>query len=295
MKVLNIDVPDALLRQWQEWLAPDVQPFFLTEQEAAALPRTPTHHSTPVLRGAPPLVTNPHALRDTFAVWRIDSDLLPVWLNEGEFNSLPKRTRARIVRAQVAHGRDAVPTVRQWSDLFDAGRLRAQADGHRFVWWPSLIAERPQDVLQRVISEVHAPSSHKEVSAQTWSRCAHVLPAAQSLACTFAAGSGPNCFGTVMAAAGVPNAEEVWMHNETFDEWLSATTTRGGDYRTPGTILVWRNTLGMALHAAVTIGDGWALEKRSQAWSRPRSIHPVADVIKAARSNGEHLERHTLR
>lgn len=295
MKVLNIEVPDALLRHWQEWLAPDVQPFFLNEQEAAALPRMTTHHSTPVLRGTPPLVTKPHAIRDTFTVWKIDTYLLPVWLNEEEFNSLPNRTRSQLVRAQAVHGRGAVPTVRRWSDLFGADRLRAQADGHRFVWWPSLIAEHSQDVLRRVISEANAPSRHKEVSPQTWSNCSAILPRAKLLAGTFAAGSGPNCFGTVMAAAGVADADEMWMHNDTFDEWLDQATIRGGEYGSPGTVLVWRSNLGKALHAAVTVGDGWVLEKSSQAWSSPRSVLSVAEVVKAGRTDGSHLERHSIR
>ena len=294
MNVLDIEVPEATLSLWQGWLAPDVQPFFLSEQVAAQLPPTGDHSNTPVLRGLPPLVFKPHSIRDTFEVWNIDTSLRTLWMDETEFMTLSKRTRAQLVRAQVVHGRGAVPTVRRWSDLFDVGLLRAQADGYRFVWWPSLIAARPRDVLRRVISDANAPSRHREVSAETWSRCADALPAAQHLAGTFAAGSGPNCFGTVMAAAGVANAEDVWMQQEPFDNWLSESTTAGGDYCASGTVLIWRNTLGVALHAAVSIGDGWVLEKASQGWLSPRSILAVADVVRTGRRNGAHLQRHSI-
>lgn len=295
MKVLDIDVPEATLSLWQGWLAPDVQPFFLTEHMADQLPSTADHPNTPVLRGVPPLVSKPHSIRDTFEVWNVDTDLRLVWLDEREFSGLPKRTRAQLVRAQVVNGRGAVPTVRRWSDLLDAHLLRAQADGHRFVWWPSLIAVRPVDVLRRVISDANAPSRHREVSAETWLRCAEVLPEARRLAGTFATDSGPNCFGTVMAAAGVANTEDVWMHQEPFDKWLSESTTPGGDYRAPGTVLVWRNILNVALHAAVSIGGSWVLEKSSQGWSSPRSIRDIADIVQSGRRNGVRLQRHALK
>lgn len=294
MKVLNIEVSETLLATWQGWLAPGIQPFFLTNEEAADLPPRKTHPNRPVLRGIPPTVPKLHALRATFEVFNVDTNLLPVWLAEAEFMELPKQTRARIVRAQVAHRRGAVPTVQRWADLLDANVLRSQADGHRFVWWPSLVATRPSDILQRVVADSFPPSKHKEVSAKTWTRCAKVLPEAKRLAGTFAGTSGPNCFGTVMTAAGVANIEDAWVFQDPFEEWLNNVATPGGDDQTTGTVLVWRNTDNLALHAAVTIGDGWALEKPSQAWLSPRAILPVAEIIRAGRRRGVHLARYSL-
>ena len=55
---------------------------------------------------------------------------------------------------------------------------------------------------------------------------------------TFAESSGPNCFGTVMAATGVVNADMVWMLREPFEQWLSEKTRRNGDDDAFGTVLV---------------------------------------------------------
>lgn len=295
MRVLNIEVSDALLASWQDWLAPETQPFFLTKEESVDLPPQTSRPDQPVLRGIPPTVSELHPLRDTFQVPNVAHNLIPIWLSEEEFTKLPAKLRSRLVRAQVDHGRGAVPTVKHWTDLLDEHLLRQQSDGYRFVWWPSLVKIRPTDILQRVISDEFPPSRHEDVSAKTWTRCADVLPNARRLSGTFAPHSGPNCFGTVMTAAGVPNVEELWMFQAPFEQWLAQTATAGGDDQDPGTILVWRNNDGLAIHAAVTIGDGWVLEKPSQGWLSPRSILPIREVIKAGRKNGVHLKRYAIR
>ncbi len=200
---------------------------------------------------------------------------------------MPKATRAALVRAQVDYDRGSVPTVRKWSRIVGPD-VRQQADGHRFVWWKSLLRE-PARVLPEIVSEDLGPSRHAEV--RTWPAA---LPRVRELAGTFPDGSGPNCFGTVMAACGVDGAETVWMVREPFEEWLANHTESGGKDDVPGTVLVWRDTARRVQHAALTIGDGWMLHKPSQSWMTPRKVRTVAEVKRATRTAGWRLERHKL-
>jgi len=114
---------------------------------------------------------------------------------------------------------------------------------------------------------------------------------------TFASASAPNCFGTVMAAAGVAGAESEWMTHEPFEKWLSehaALIQSTARDHTPGVVLVWRGAEGLAAHAAVTVGDGYALSKPSQAWCSPRLVWTVRETITAARYRGLTLRRYLV-
>ncbi len=97
-----------------------------------------------------------------------------------------------------------------------------------------------------------------------------------------------------MAAAGVSEAAETWMLQQPFEDWLSTVSVPGGTDTAPGTVLVWRSPEGRVLHAAVTIGGGYALHKPSQGWMSPRKVLTVREVIASARQTGRRLERHTL-
>jgi hypothetical protein len=277
LTVAGIDVSPALLERWADWLAPGVQPFFVTRQQAkqwslATDDREPTKEQ-----------------RDTYRIYRIDSTAARVaWLDEATYAALPEATRAALVRAQVRHSRGAVPTVRRWQPILGP-EIRRQADGHRFVWWKSLLEHRAELVLPQVVSEDLGPSRHAEV--REWPS---MLPRVRELAGTFAAGSGPNCFGTVMAAAGVDGADEVWMVREPFEEWLAGNTVPRGRDDVPGTVFVWRNVNGLVEHAAITIGGGWMLHKPSQSWMTPRKIRTVAEVKRSPRTAGWRLERRRL-
>lgn len=276
LTVLGIDVSPDLLEQWVDWLAPDEQPFFVTTKQA-------TGWDLPVQDRAPTAED-----RDTYQIYNVDSQAArTAWLSEAAYGELPKATRAALVRAQVNCGRGAVPTVRKWAGVVGP-EARQQADGHRFVWWKSLLRD-PSAVLPVIVSEDLGPSRHKEV--HTWPR---QLERARELAGTFAGGSGPNCFGTVMAACGVEGAEKVWMLREPFEEWLANHTERGGRDDVPSTVFVWRDTASLVQHAALTIGDGWMLHKPSQSWMTPRKIRSVGEVKRATRTAGWRLERHRV-
>jgi hypothetical protein len=276
LTVLGIDVSPALLANWIDWLAPDVQPFFVTERQAIDWD-LPVNDREPTAEQ-----------RDTYRTYGVDSSAVLVsWLDESSYLSLPKPTRARLVRTQVNHNRAAVPTVRQWQAVLDGPELRRQADGHRFVWWKSLLQDADL-VLPRIVSEDLGPSRHTEVVDWPSERARH-------LAGTFAEGSGPNCFGTVMAAAGVDGAEDVWMQRDPFERWLADNTVAGGRDDVPGTVFVWRDAAQAVQHGAVTIGAGWMLHKPSQSWMTPRKIRTVAEVRRATRTAGWRLHRRSLK
>ncbi len=280
MRALGIDVPDDLLEQWRTWFAPDPHPFLLVEELAQRLG---------IERSVAPL---PDELRDTFEIYAFDDGVGVGWLDEATFTGYPREDRAALVRSQVSLERSVVPTVRSSPGHLRA-LARAQADGHRFVWWPDLL-DGQDDVLKAYVEEGRRPSRHDDVSSSAWERIEARVPGARSLAGTFPASSGPNCFGTVMAAAGTEGAADLWMLREPFEEWLTAATQPGGDDNAIGTVLVWRSPDGLVQHAAITLGDGWALHKPSQGWMSPRKVLTVADVKLSARATGRRLERHHL-
>jgi len=282
VSVLGVPVGGPLLARWRGWLAPDAQPFVVEEPSAFGFQKDHGSEVSP-------------ELRDTFKLWAISKDDPLTWLSEEEFTSLDRSSRAGLVRRQVRAGRGQVPAVRAWADLIDASVLRAQSDGHRFVWWPSLITDEIlTPVLTRVVERQRLPSRHEEVPEATWRSCEEVVPGARSLGGTFAGGSGPNCFSTVMAASGQSEAGDAWVMQDQFQGWLGETTRQGGADQDPGTVLVWMDSSDLAQHAAVTLGDGWALEKASQEWHSPRAVTAVGDVIRTARYPGNHLRRFTL-
>lgn len=131
------------------------------------------------------------------------------------------------------------------------------------------------------------------MAPRTWRACRDVLPRAEELAGTFAERSGPNCFATVLAAAGAGD-DDAWLLQPAFEDWLRTACTRGGRDDRPGTVLVWRDGEGLVQHAAVTIGDGWAMEKPAQTWWTARGVHDVGALVKANRVSGQRLERHQI-
>jgi hypothetical protein len=283
MRLLNIDPPDDLVRKWERWLAPEFQPFIVTADQAAGWALTVGDEPTDLV------------VRGTFNIYQLAPEQRIVWLDEATFHALPGPVRTGLVRAQIEHDRDFVPSVRAWSHLFGAA-VKEQAGGHRFVWWRSLLDAAPEIVLRSVLSDGLLASRHAEVAASTWDHAATLLPRARNLAGTYADGAGPNCFGTVMAAAGVPGADEIWMQREPFEEWLAAGTRPGGRDDEVGTVLLWRSTGdGSVQHAAVTLGDGWAVNKSSQSWTDPRMVLSVPEVMRYSRTVGWRLTRHRLR
>ena len=281
MRALNIDVPDSLLRRWVEWFSPTVQPFLADADLASRVGERTASMSLS------------DEVRDTYCLYRLPPSLQHLWLDEAQFLALPRPVRSALVRAQRRFDREVVPSVRSWVSVV-GDEIRSQADGHRFVWWRSLLAGREQQVLLDYVEEGRRPSRHDEVPDSVWRSAADVLPGARSLAGTFPPGSGPNCFGTVMAAAGVAGAERVWMQREPFERWLSVKTRPGGYDDVPGTVLVWRSPDRAVQHAAVTLGEGWALHKPSQGWMSPTKVLTTGECKASSRESGRRVERRTL-
>jgi hypothetical protein len=248
MDVLGIPVGQPLLAKWCGWLMPLEQPFLV--------PRTIT--------GNLGLIDDRDRLkpesRDSFMLYRLQSDQAVCWLNQQESRRLPVAVR----RSQ--------PAAHRWPRDGDDGIAR----------------------VVRYVEHRRRPSRHREVAELTWRRVADYLPAARALAGTFPAMSGPNCFGTVMGAAGVRGAADTWLLREPFEEWLAATTQDGGSDQDIGTVLVWRGDNGSVQHSAVTLGDGWALHKPSQGWMAPIKVLPVRDAKLSSRSPGIHLQRRRI-
>lgn len=248
MRILGIEVPPDLRARWAGWFAPTVQPFLVADATLAG--------------GVQPDRPLSPELRDTFGLYDVPDGLSRVWLSESDFADLPKFDRVALLRARRAAEPLLAPRVSSWPHLGD--RAGQQVDGRGFLWWPSVLAGREDRVLAGYVEDGRRPSRHTNVEDRTWLRAKPVLPGARTLAGTFPLASGPNCFGAVMAAAGVAGAESVWMQREPFETWLSQQTRAGGRDGEAGTVLVWRSPDGLLQHAAVTIGDGWALHKPSQ-------------------------------
>ena len=268
------------MERWRSWFAPEVQPFHVdVDLRRAVGAGVPWHLSL--------------ELQDSFLLYGDEIQEWVVGLDRPTFDALPPDMRAGLVRHQVASGRRLVPSLRSVPSAWRPA-LRQTGDGHRFVWWPDALREYGDVPLLRFVADDLLASRHTQVSPTTWERATAMLPKAQELAGTFADGSGPNCFGTVMGAAGVDDAAETWMLREPFEAWLRDATRPGGDDARPGTVLVWRDRDGLALHAAVTLGDGWALHKPSQGWMTPRKVLSVRDVKRRARQTGARLSRRTI-
>lgn len=281
MRALNIPVSPELLDRWLGWFAPAEQPFLLPAE---------LDGGSGLRADARPL---PDELRDTYWIYGDLADVPRVWLSESQFCALERPTRVALLGAQRRLGRELVPSVRGYRRLL-ADTTRRLGDGHRFVWWPSSIAGHEQEVLREYIEEGRRPSRHDEVSEATWRAATSLLPGARELAGTFAATSGPNCFGTVMAAAGVPGAATQWMQREPFEQWLADRTRPGGADDRLGTVLVWRSPDGSVQHAAVAIGDGWVLHKPSQGWMSPVKILTADEAKRSARAPGRRLRRYQM-
>jgi hypothetical protein len=281
-RILGIKVGDDLVARWSSWFAPDPQPFLVDRSSSLAA------------LGDPLLGTLDPQLRDTYEVYALGVDTRWRVISNSEFSALSRDTRAALVRGQRSLGRSLVPSVRSWPSLKGRG-IRSQADGHRFVWWPSLFNGNEEAVLSAYVEFGRHPSRHADVTAAVWRHAAFVLPGALEIAGTFPRRSGPNCFGTVMAAAGVTGAAEVWMQQDAFESWLAESTRPGGNDKEPGTVLVWHSPKGLAQHAAITLGGGWALHKPSQGWMSPTKVLTVTDVMRSARTRGRRLTRRSLK
>lgn len=198
------------------------------------------------------------------------------WLNESDFLAL----RPRHQRALLAVRRQT-------------GRPKTMP-----AWTSELATTGDRLMLDWIASGAVRPSRHEDVPAGVWDHASPLLPRARQLAGTFApTGSGPNCFGTVMAAAGVADTEDVQIGPDQFQTWIDQHTEpiNGTPHdNEPGIIFGWTEH-GKLAHATVTIGSGWMLAKPSQSWSSPRLISTVRETVNSWRYPDTRLSRYRLR
>jgi hypothetical protein len=167
-RILGIAVSDEVLARWSEWFAPDPQPFLLEGDE-----RVPVSDE----------------LRDTFGLYGLAGRGVSVrWIGEAEYFAMTRMERSELVGDQVRLGRALVPTVASIGRL--AGPwVREQADGRRFVWWPSLLTPRNRrGVLSRFVTGDRLPSRHSEVPASVWRSAEPVLQLRVGLRASFRSG-----------------------------------------------------------------------------------------------------------
>lgn len=257
VSVLGIPVDRQLISRWVEFYAPSRQPVDVSVLETDDRRRLPP---TPALPVTP-------EWRDTFFLYRV-RDL--AWLSENDWRGLPRRVRHRLTADR-------------------AGRMRPKPT----PCWPSDPLLIPR--LLRWVEAGVRPSLHPLARDALTSASHGPLPRAAELAGRFPHGSGPNCFGTVMAAAG-RLVERDWVQQDQFEQWLSGETHAdpAGSDDEAGQVLLWHEH-GQLAHAAVTLGQGWALHKPSQSWSSPTLVWTVDEVIRAWRLPGTRLTRRRIR
>lgn len=259
-QVLGVPVDDELVSDWRGWFAPPVQPFPVHLLHSDLAVDLPSRRVEPT----PEWV-------DTYFMYGGSW----TWLDEPAFLDLaPGRRRSLL-----------------------AARRRSTRPKQVLSVWPSELEAAGDQVMFRWIGSNVRPSGHASVPRGVWDRAAPVLPAARRLAGTFArSGSGPNCFGTVMAAAGEP-VEDHQVSTRPFEDWLRSRSEPVDGTRhdaEPGVVFVWTER-GEVAHATVTIGAGWMLTKPSQSWSSPRMVWTVREAVSSWRYPDTRLSRHRLR
>jgi len=258
--VLEISVPAPLCRRWRGWFCPDLQPFrtdLLRPEVASALP---DRH-----------VDRTAEWEDTFFMYAGEW----TWLSEAEFLALRPSHRRALLAVRRKTVRPKLMPV-----------------------WPSELATAGDELMfEWVASGQVRPSRHNAVPGRVWARASSRVPRAHLLAGSFSTtGSGPNCFGTVMAAAGEDDVDETQVGPDHFQAWLEQRTepvagTVCDDE--PGIVFVWTEHGDLA-HATVTIGSGWMLTKPSQSWSSPRLIYTVRETVNTWRFPETRLTRYRL-
>ncbi len=167
----------------------------------------------------------PHPLVACLPVEILGIPVSPALLSTWRGWLMPKGQQPFVVPDHVAHDRGLVAEPQrltmEFQDSFciygdDVGRTywltRAQsralppavrADQPAPHRWPSANVDGDVARVVRFVSKGRRCSRHAEVPASAWRAAGGLLPEARQLAGRFPNGSGPNCFGTVMAAAGV--------------------------------------------------------------------------------------------
>lgn len=256
--VLGIPVPASLIRAWEGQFAPAVQPFYLSDEFAARLAHLPLWK-----RDELHPVHLPLSVRDTLNLHDVAPEASwALLLDEPGFLALPPHTRTELLEAQLGFRRGGVkcdPVTQELS-----------------VWWPAAWKALTPDArwthLKTFLETDRLPCRRRKLTPAHRRELRQRFPGLLPLMGTFAAESGPNCFGSVMAACGVPGVSGLWMHSPPFLRWLERVAVSSDGLEACGTVLVWRDAAGQVQHAALALGHGWLFHKESQAWFSPRQV-----------------------
>ncbi|WP_424951357.1 hypothetical protein [Deinococcus sp.] len=264
-RVLNIPVSARVLHAWEEHFAPAVQPFYLCAEQAARLSGLPLWQRDELHPSHLPL-----SVRDTLNLHDVAPEAeWALLLDEQGFLALPPDLRLELLRSQQTFRRGGV-----WQE---------PQTGQPFVWWPStwqaLTPQARWEWLRGFLEEDRPPCRRRELPTAQRDLLRRRFPELPRLMGSFAQGSGPNCFGSVMAACGVPGVEGLWLHAPLLLRWLNRVASPSDTLDACGTVLVWRDAAGKAQHAALSLGDGWLFHKEAQAWFAPRQVVRLQDAL----------------
>ena len=270
--VLGIPVSAPLIRAWEGHFAPAVQPFYLSDEFAARLAHLPLWK-----RDELHPVHLPLGVRDTLNLHDVTPEASwALLLDEHGFLALPPHTRTELLEAQLGFRRGGVECDPLTQELS--------------VWWPgpwkALTPDARWTHLKTFLEQGRLPCRRRELTPAHRQQLRGRFPELLPLMGTFAADSGPNCFGSVMAACGVPGVSGLWMHSPPFMRWLERAAVPSDDLGACGTVLIWRDASGQVQHAALALGHGWLFHKEAQAWFSPRQVVRQQEALERWRHEG---------
>ena len=256
LTVLGTPVTEEQIARWLGYYCPGPQPFRTRDLTRGQALSIPMTEALEIT----------DEVRDTFFLYGGGPW---TWLSEDQYADLQPEMRA-LLSAERRHRMRPKPAPAWPSD-------------------PMLTAK-----LIRWMEAGGRPSLHVLAASELQRASAGRLPRAAQLAGTFPTKSGPNCFGAVMAATGLP-VDDDWIQLDQFQTWLEAATSQ--EHRAHdegGQVLVWHQHGDLA-HAAVTLPGGWALQKPSQSWSSPIGVWTTDEIISSWRLPSVRLTRYQLR
>lgn len=290
---MGCKISEDLLDSWAERLVFPREPIFLKDDMAKCLlPGTVVLSADEF--GANQ-VAGPLDLRDSYRTYGLKARGLSLaLLSPGEFTALPRQTQLDILSFQAEMERGQIYDLHFVASVLDNDdQLLAVFEPTRFETaqgpkvalrhdlWQSLPKTVQHKWLTRYVSEDEPSCLSSSFSEDRWSDLTQLLgPQVRTLAGTFAARSGPNCFATALAAiTPIPDISESiadsWLHQQPF---LRGLQQRGlapapfVDAPPAGSVLVWFDKSDTAQHACVSLGNGFVLNKSAQRWSAPRQI-----------------------
>lgn len=281
--ILGCPVSEALLTSWSGLILCEAAPFFFDDD-----PGLP-HDALILSREAFSENQFDLSLTDSYKLYRVSREAKSVvFLTPTEFDALSSITQQSLLAAQVEFRRGQVYPWKQVEHLLESREVQSRSitvsdetylvpdtkiwqaltDEVRARWLIAFVArENTLECLSGTLADADWPPAY---------------PSVRALAGTFAARSGPNCFSTTLAAVthNPVTAETIanfWLHQGTFFDGLSRrgyilTDEVVTDPDLHDAVLVWADQNGIAQHACYVIGNGFVLNKNTQAWYTPRQL-----------------------